>query len=192
LPIGTPKIFHLSIYPSINPSIKEKEKEMTKPIKALGMALCAAMAALLLVATWWPSKRNDGTPRGEYAEFGECPLAAATIADCVYSVTSRCSCKWAEVVYSIETALREVRVAINPIQIPFPDLELRLERHSNKPFTRGTNRYIGSSRKYSVFRGELTVSIASGDSKISSEIDVDNANSTNSFYEQSQLKDCLA
>jgi hypothetical protein len=47
--------------------------------------MTASLAALVLASTAMAASHN---PKGEYAQFNECPLNRATITDCVYSVTA--------------------------------------------------------------------------------------------------------
>ncbi len=48
-------------------------------------ATVAALASLVLASTALGASHN---PKGEFAEFGECPLSNAKITDCIFSVSS--------------------------------------------------------------------------------------------------------
>jgi hypothetical protein len=50
-----------------------------------GIVLMAALVASVFAATALAASHN---PKGEYAQFKECPLNRATITDCIYSVTN--------------------------------------------------------------------------------------------------------
>jgi len=50
-----------------------------------GVVLVAALAAAVFAATALASSHN---PKGEYAQFAECPLNRVTITDCIYSVSN--------------------------------------------------------------------------------------------------------
>jgi hypothetical protein len=55
----------------------------SKKLFAGGMA--SALVALVFAATALASSHH---PKGEYAQFGECPLNRVTISDCIYSLSS--------------------------------------------------------------------------------------------------------
>jgi len=52
---------------------------------AAGGVLASALVALVFAATALASSHN---PKGEYAQFAECPLNRVTITDCIFSVSS--------------------------------------------------------------------------------------------------------
>jgi len=52
---------------------------------AAGGVLASALVALVFAATALASSHN---PKGEYAQFNECPLNRVTITDCIFSVSS--------------------------------------------------------------------------------------------------------
>jgi hypothetical protein len=54
--------------------------------KFIAGGMTAALAALVLATAAMAASHN---PKGEYAQFKECPLNRATITDCIYSVTSK-------------------------------------------------------------------------------------------------------
>jgi hypothetical protein len=53
--------------------------------KLVGASLATMVAALVLASGALAAVHH---PKGEYAQFGECPLNRTTITDCVYSVTN--------------------------------------------------------------------------------------------------------
>jgi len=53
--------------------------------KFIAGGMTAALAALVLATAAMAASHN---PKGEYAQFNECPLNRATITDCIYSVSS--------------------------------------------------------------------------------------------------------
>jgi hypothetical protein len=53
--------------------------------KLIAAGLTALLASLVLAGTAFATAHH---PKGEYAQFGECPLNRSTITDCVYSVSS--------------------------------------------------------------------------------------------------------
>jgi hypothetical protein len=53
--------------------------------KYIAGGMTAALAALVLATAAMAASHN---PKGEYAQFKECPLNRATITDCIYSVSS--------------------------------------------------------------------------------------------------------
>jgi hypothetical protein len=53
--------------------------------KSIAGAMAAALLAAVFAATALASSHN---PKGEYAQFAECPLNRVTITDCIYSLSS--------------------------------------------------------------------------------------------------------
>jgi hypothetical protein len=53
--------------------------------RTMAGALIAALTALIVASAALAAPHH---PKGEFAQFGDCPLNRATITDCVYSVTS--------------------------------------------------------------------------------------------------------
>jgi hypothetical protein len=59
--------------------------EGSKMKKFIAGGMTAALAALVFASMALASSHH---PKGEFAQFGECPLNRATITDCIYSVSS--------------------------------------------------------------------------------------------------------
>jgi hypothetical protein len=141
---------------------------MSKPFKALGMALLA-MVALAAVDPLW---KRPKSAEAKYEEFGECRKST----ECIKAA------RWEAIVEarkSIESSSNEPRMTFLG--------------SSGDESTRGKKCYVSGGRTFSLFTRELLPTVENPiNSQISLEVSVEIANSTNSFYEQTQLKDCLA
>jgi hypothetical protein len=183
LPIGTPKIIDPFIHQSID---KEEEKEMTKPIKALGMALFAAVAML--------AARRPKSAAAEYEEFDPCSLAEEFICSGVPGgYMKRATSKVSESIQIAFVELVEVRESLQREA----NKPMSLQRELNKPITLGTKCYVG--HRYSLDTEKLTASLANSKNKTPSECrdkttyaNSNNINATNFSYEKTQLNSCLA
>ena len=60
-----------------------RSRSLTRRVAAVGAAVAVAALGVTSAAGAAPHH-----PKGEFAQFGDCPLNRATITDCIYSVTS--------------------------------------------------------------------------------------------------------
>ncbi len=144
---------------------------MKMPIALLDLALLAAVVVLAVIGWRWSRPKSAVA---EYEEFNEFP--AVTKCVLVYQ-NPRAICKGAmEIIKSIHKAA---------------ELKITLQGGVDQLTTLGRYCYVSDSRKYSVFTGELTASIANEESKNCSNVCNDNTDAITP-YEQSQIKNCLA
>lgn len=159
---------------------------MSKPIKALGMLLYAAMAVLAAIDPFW---RQTKSAAPDYEEFNYCSGSS-----------TECS-------YSVKTVFRKGTVeACKFIQDVVADLKVDITGRQGEPLILGRNCYVDESREFSITTRELFLTMAIVENPINSitSSEVSNESTTNPtnlnvttnptdvFYEQSQLKDCLA
>jgi len=159
---------------------------MSKPIKALGMLLYAAMTVLAAVDPFW---RQTKSAAPDYEEFNYC---SGSSIECSYSVKTVCRKGAVEGCKFIQDVVNELKVDITG--------------RESEPLILGKNCYVGESGKFSIITRELFLtkpivenpinSITSSEVSNESTTNPTNLNVTTNptdvFYEQSQLKDCLA
>ncbi len=145
---------------------------MTKSIKALAKVLFSAMALLTMIAF---GSRASQSPSAGYQEFAGCPSSDGE-----------------DGISGITVCWKSSRDFFKSMQNAFEEINSLLSGR-REITSAGDNCYIGG--KFSVVtRGLPAIEHLENpiDRNVSSEIAIDSGSSTDLFYEQTQLKDCLA